>query len=639
MLMLPILRLSILIVLGLSLLSGCQLIELKENQLSSSLAQKTDSILTNQKLSESTRQLLSLEAIEIDECLKNIDQCTAQLHAENTLDKEQVYSAVSELYLSKALGMNDSKHCQAVRPSAQCLTEQLGYLDKSLRNSFVYLFYAPHTPVNRIFDLRQAQVRTFYNVALSQIVLKTTHSAEVAALKPNVQVGTSIYAVDTTLYQSLTGAKISQIQSSYNLNFTGLDRINRQEGIGAEFVVKKVTTETNNQTFILDPESFYQGKTNPNIREPRYLALSTVAIPAVQNATAELVLSGQTPFKIQFVDPNIHKTANIHGQNYTLSANYSVPFGLWLSENKLGTAGYWTLLNREERLQMPHLFKLEPYQPNKKIIVMIHGLASSPETWVSLTNNIMGDPKLRENYQVWQVFYSTNMPIFESRFQINTLLKQAFAQVEANSVSSQNAVLIGHSMGGVISRLLVSDADISAKAIPLLNYEQNIQLQRNPVIRDRFVFQPLAPFSRAIFIAAPHRGSNLAETWYVNIAKKLVKLPVNFFDQVDIHLNAKNSTQGMIHSGPDDLRPSSRFMTLTENIEPKPSLIYHSIIGNATKSNDKQKMSDGIVPYASSHLAGAASESVLKGGHSIHAEPETLIELRHILHEHLDKMP
>lgn len=59
---------------------------------------------------------------------------------------------------------------------------------------------------------------------------------------------------------------------------------------------------------------------------------------------------------------------------------------------------------------------LEPFNPNKKIIVFIHGLASSPEAWVSLTNDIMGDAELRQNYQVWQVFYSTNMPIFWKSF-------------------------------------------------------------------------------------------------------------------------------------------------------------------------------------------------------------------------------
>ncbi len=61
---------------------------------------------------------------------------------------------------------------------------------------------------------------------------------------------------------------------------------------------------------------------------------------------------------------------------------------------------------------------LEPYNPNKKVIVLVHGLASSPEAWIRLTNDIMGDSVLREHYQVWQVFYSTNMPIIESRFQI-----------------------------------------------------------------------------------------------------------------------------------------------------------------------------------------------------------------------------
>ena len=47
------------------------------------------------------------------------------------------------------------------------------------------------------------------------------------------------------------------------------------------------------------------------------------------------------------------------------------------------------------------------------------------------------------------------MPIVESRYQIHALLKQAFAQVQPNSRSASDAVLIGHSMGGVISRLLI----------------------------------------------------------------------------------------------------------------------------------------------------------------------------------------
>ncbi|WP_322898860.1 hypothetical protein [Acinetobacter tianfuensis] len=326
---LPTFRLSLLSLLSLSLLSGCQLIKLQENQLSTSLAQKNDSILTTHHLSEATRQLLSLEAIETSQCLAHINECAAQLHAENTLDKEQVYAAVSELYLSKALQMNNAKACTSNQSADSCTAEQLGYLDKSLRNSFVYLFYAPHSPSSRVFDLRQGQVRTFYNVALSQIILKTAKAKTAAKTPKNIQVGKSEYAIDISKYPSLLNAQISQLQSSYNLNFTCLDRINRQEGIGAEFVIQKAMPQQNSP-FILDPESVYQDKSNPNIRDPRYLALSSIALPVQPEATAAQVLSGQAEFKIQLIDPNLYQSAHIQGQDYTLTVNYSVPFGLWL---------------------------------------------------------------------------------------------------------------------------------------------------------------------------------------------------------------------------------------------------------------------------------------------------------------------
>ena len=119
-------------------------------------------------------------------------------------------------------------------------------------------------------------------------------------------------------------------------------------------------------------------------------------------------------------------------------------------------------------------------------------------------------------------------------------------------------------------------------------------------------------------------------------AKKLVKLPTSFFDQVNIELTGSTSTQGLIQNGPDDLSPNSRFMQLTHQVMPKANLPYHSIMGNVKKSNLPSAMSDGIVPYTSSHLPQAQSEKVFQGGHSIHAKPETILELRRILHQHLE---
>ena len=61
---------------------------------------------------------------------------------------------------------------------------------------------------------------------------------------------------------------------------------------------------------------------------------------------------------------------------------------------------------------------------------------------------------------------------------------------------------------------------------------------------------------------------------------------------------------------------------------------YHSIIGNREKERTPGG-SDGIVPYSSSHLDGAASELVVKSGHGVQQQPSAILELRRILLEHL----
>ena len=62
---------------------------------------------------------------------------------------------------------------------------------------------------------------------------------------------------------------------------------------------------------------------------------------------------------------------------------------------------------------------------------------------------------------------------------------------------------------------------------------------------------------------------------------------------------------------------------------------YHSIIGNYTPDLEVLLSSDGVVPYASSHLAGADSELVVPSWHSVQETPQAIIEIRRVLHEHL----
>ena len=619
-------------------LTGCQLVKIKEYKIDQAVKYRSNDIVNSDQLSADTLGLLKILSYKPKHCLEEIEACTNHIVAQNIISPAERYSALSELYLAHAMTLDKQKHKNFQYNSPLNNQQNIAQAyDLSLRYGYAYLFKTGTNPNQHTFDLRQVQVRTFYNYALSRLIRLKYKTDEQQHLSPDFSVGTQQYQFDTQHYPELKNLNIEGLQSSYVLNFSGFDKVNRQDGLGAEFIFEKQDQVDIPNQFILDPLTYYATQPNPRIHRPRYLSVTATAQPKQSSASAAEILSGQTPFEIDLYNPYQYSTASLDQHEYTLTANYTAPFALWLAQNKLGKSAYLSLLDKVETLRMPHLYMLEPYQPNKKIVVLIHGLASSPETWMNLTNNILGDEQLRKNYQVWMVSYSTNMPIIESRFQIHALLKQAFAQTEAGSVSSSDAVLIGHSMGGIISRLLVSDANISKQAIPLMNYEQYSRLQQSPVIGDRFKFENDLPFSRAIFIAAPHRGSDLTNRWYVEWVKKLVKLPTTFFDQVNIQLNDSKSSQGLVQNGPDDLSPKSRFMQLTAQVMPKADFPYHSIVGNAKNTNDTAKMSDGIVPYTSSHLDHAQSEKIFKGGHSIHAKSETILELRRILHEHLDK--
>lgn len=61
---------------------------------------------------------------------------------------------------------------------------------------------------------------------------------------------------------------------------------------------------------------------------------------------------------------------------------------------------------------------------------------------------------------------------------------------------------------------------------------------------------------------------------------------------------------------------------------------YYSIIGDRGRGNTPNS-SDGVVPYWSSHLAGAQSELIVPGPHGSFALPQTIAELKGILRLHL----
>ncbi|MCH7293964.1 esterase/lipase family protein [Acinetobacter higginsii] len=634
-------------------LSACQLVKLQQRSLSASLTDKTQSILTRPQLSDASQNTLLLAGIPANECINQPDRCVQTLEKKLTDNNEQRYAAASEVYLAQALRLSEEKRChvsllerQHSTKQNQCLDQVLTLLDQSIRFSYAYLFETQHTPQQRIFDQRQTQVRLFYNVALSRLITTAYLRYQFSQFPKQLLINQHRYSFNFDDYPELATTDIQLLQSSYNMRFSGFYSVNRRDGFGSEFVLVAKNKQPFNSDYVYDPETFYAAQENPYIHTARYLSVTAVAQPLKQTQVEDLLRDAA--LEIKLIDPFRHDEVQVAGGNYLLTANYSAPYGLWLAENNLGGTGYKSLIDRKEQLSMPHLFMLEPYQPNKKIIIFIHGLASSPEAWITLTNDILGDDNLRKQYQVWQVFYSTNMPILESRAQIYALLKQAFSMHDPKDAAMSDAVLIGHSMGGIISRLIMGQGDIRQQAVEAINNEKAHDFIFSPAVSKRFIFRPIDQINRVIFIATPHKGTAYADRWFTLALRKVIHLPSKFLTAAEVAVKEKkidlqqmknNLSSGIIENGPSDLSYQSKFMKMSQDVQPIKGLAYHSIIGNITQSQDPKKMTDGIVPYTSSHLEGALSEKIIQGGHSIQEKPEAILELRRILKLHAKQHP
>jgi pimeloyl-ACP methyl ester carboxylesterase len=273
---------------------------------------------------------------------------------------------------------------------------------------------------------------------------------------------------------------------------------------------------------------------------------------------------------------------------------------------------------------------------------MLHGLASSPEAWINVANEVLGDERLRQHYQIWQVYYPTNAPLAFNHHSIRTAITRTRQHFDptASAPASRDMVVIGHSMGGVLARLLVSDAGDQLWNTLLGQFPRADKARKK--IGPYLDFEPMPGINRAIFIAAPHRGSPFAEYRLARWLSGLITVPTGVVKRLtDIaqllvdpdSANAAALTRPL--NSIDNLSSSDPFITATATLPIGSGVRYHSIIANNTPDRALSDSDDGLVPYTSAHLAGADSEKILDWGHSVQENPQAIIEIRRILHTHL----
>ena len=127
--------------------------------------------------------------------------------------------------------------------------------------------------------------------------------------------------------------------------------------------------------------------------------------PATEAGSPRLVL--------ELRDPLDKQTLVVNGLEAPLESDLSTPLAYFLNqpelrEQEISTLG---LLKPDSVSKLQGLYMLEPYDPNKMPVLMVHGLWSSPITWMEMYNDLRSDPLVRDRYQFWSYLYPTRATV------------------------------------------------------------------------------------------------------------------------------------------------------------------------------------------------------------------------------------
>ncbi len=332
-------------------------------------------------------------------------------------------------------------------------------------------------------------------------------------------------------------------------------------------------------------------------------------------------------------DPLAFDQVRLGDRIFPLAADFSIGPAMLLTRFRPQRLGLIRMLRPERYAHTARLIRLQPYDPRRIPVVFVHGLRDTPASWAPVINGLRADPAINRNYQLWVFSYPSGYPFPYSA----DLLRSELDRIDQTYPDHSPIVLVGHSMGGLISRLMVTNSgyyiwDAYFKKRPA-------ELPMNPADKQKvealLLFHSRPDVGRVIFVATPHRGSGLAANIIGRIAIMLVSLPERMVslgvETAKFLVNPGDSARKpRFPTSIDTLAPTNRFLVALNKLPIDPRVLYHSIIADRGRG-DSPNSSDGVVPYWSSHLAGAQSEKIVPAGHAALNNQQTIGEIQRIL--------
>ena len=329
----------------------------------------------------------------------------------------------------------------------------------------------------------------------------------------------------------------------------------------------------------------------------------------------------------------------IAGRTYQLAADFSAPLAYLISKGRNRLIDLQALIYSDKNIHHAALIQLQTYDPTKIPIVFVHGLLSRPEAWMQAANELSADPEIRARYQFWFFLYPTGLPVWQSAAMLRSELDRFRLTLDPGhrNPNLDRLVIVGHSMGGLISDLMVRDGGENLWSQfsdqPLKNIRMSSAARER--LESMIEFQARKDVSRVIFVSTPHRGSEIALNPLVDLFSNLIRLPLAQFrgEYRSVIMAMRSNVRDLFVAPVNSIRflkARSPLLLSILKLPASPGVPFHSVIGDRGKGGGIHS-SDGVVPYWSSHLDFAVSEKIVPSGHGANENLEGIAEIRRIL--------
>lgn len=380
-------------------------------------------------------------------------------------------------------------------------------------------------------------------------------------------------------------------------------------------------------------------------REPieRHFPPEAITRPVTAVLHESGMKSGRRQVRIELLCAHRHGEVTVSGRDQPLAAEPSAALAALLARTRDLKRGEFHHLLTAAPEREPKLYLMEPYDPGKEPLIMIHGLLDSPLKWAQLTNELFADPEIMRRYQVWHFLYNTSAPALYPGRILRGQLRELRHELDPgrDDPASRRTTLVTHSMGGIVARALITDPgrafEKAAFTRPIASLD--LSAEDRAMLNDAFFWKPDPSVRRVIFIAVPHRGSDLADHWTGRLGQRLFQPPGEFrafYERISAaNPGAFTPAYEALGTGQLDsvgaLSPRQPTLRILPDLPVGRGIVLHSIIGDRGRPGPLEASSDGVVAYWSSHLEGVASEKIVPVDHSAVDHPGTVAEVRRIL--------